>query len=98
MAGPFAGSAKIAGRGDNPSAEMVHPDAVDHNTGGERIVLAGNRLGKLQTAAPLGEGGRTVLAKDREKAARQIPSDLPNRRRDRKPASKAAVPGRSVTG
>src|SRR5207253_5154411 len=55
MAGPLAGGAEIAWRGDDASAEVVHPDAVGHDTGSQRIVLAGNRLGKLQTAAPPGE-------------------------------------------
>ena len=48
--------AQVVRRADEALAEVVHPEAVDRHAGGQRVVAAGDRLGQLQPAAPLGEG------------------------------------------
>ena len=54
--GPFPVEAKITGAGHQRHAEMMHPNAVHHHPGGERILPAGDLAGHLQPAAALGEG------------------------------------------
>ena len=53
VAGGFGLHAQVVGRADEALAEMVHPDAVDHDAGGERVVLAGDGLGEFEAAAAL---------------------------------------------
>ena len=55
---PFAELAEVDWRADDPTAEMLLPDAIDHDAGRQRIVRAGDGVGEFQTAASLFESGR----------------------------------------
>ena len=46
----LAARAEVAGRGDDPPAEVVLPDAVDHDAGRQRVV----RVGRASRRAPAG--------------------------------------------
>ena len=50
-----AAGAEVAGRADDPLAEVPEPDAVDHHPRRQRVVAAGDRPGQLQPAAAVGE-------------------------------------------
>ena len=51
----LAEQAEVARRADEAEAEMVLPDAVDHDARGQRIVLVGDRVRQFQPAAALRE-------------------------------------------
>ena len=51
VAGPFAQDAEVAGGGDQPPAEVVLPDPVDHHARGQRVVGTRDRAGQLEPAA-----------------------------------------------
>ena len=53
MGGRIAAQAEVAGRGDQSSAEMPLPDAVDQHPRGQRIPRVGDRSRQLEPAAPL---------------------------------------------
>jgi hypothetical protein len=49
-------AARPVARGANDAgAEIVHPDPVDEDPGGQRIVAAGDGLGQLEAAAAVAE-------------------------------------------
>ena len=48
-----AKAAEIVGGGDDAAAEDMVPEAVDDNAGGERVVGAGDAVGKFEAAAVL---------------------------------------------
>src|SRR5436190_21204409 len=56
MGWSFATGAEIAGGADEAEAEVILPDAVDHDARGEGVVFAGDGFGKFQTAAAIFEG------------------------------------------
>ena len=49
----IAADAEVAGRADERRIEVVHPEAVDDDAGGERVVIGDDRLGQFQPAAAL---------------------------------------------
>ena len=51
VARPFAEFAEVARRADDAFAEMVLPDAVDHDAGRQRVVRPRQPFGQLQAAA-----------------------------------------------
>ena len=51
----FAARAEIARRAHEARAEMMQPDAIDHDAGGEWIVFAGDGIGQVQSSAAMGE-------------------------------------------
>ena len=65
MRGRAAASAEVAGRRDQRLAEMVHPDAVDDDPAGERIVGRGDRPGEIEPAAAVGKRQRWSPARTR---------------------------------
>ena len=52
MAGRVAAQSEVAGRGDQPLAEVPQPGPVDQDPGGQRILGVGDRLGHFEPAAP----------------------------------------------
>src|SRR3954462_10190119 len=67
VAGPLAHCPEVAGGGDEASAEVTLPDAVDQDPGGEGIVGAGDRASQLESATPLAKWRRASLRReDRE--------------------------------
>src|SRR6185503_16964719 len=55
---------------DEPIAEVMRPESVDHHAGGKRVALAGNRLGELEPAAADGEGLAVLAADDLKELVR----------------------------
>ena len=55
MSWPLSTFAEIIGSADQALAEMMLPDPVDHDAGGQRIVGARQPVGQLQPAAALGD-------------------------------------------
>ena len=68
MGGPVAHTTEIRGRADDAFAEMMLPDAVDDDAGGERVI--DDRVRQLGAAGALFIGFRLALAKGLEEAAR----------------------------
>ena len=71
----------LAGRGADPEVarglderltEEMHPDAIDHHAGGQRVGRTGDGIGEVESSAALGEFlGRTV-GEDREILPRHL--------------------------
>ena len=66
---------EIAGRADDAAAKMVLPDAIDHDTRGQRVLGRGDPVGQLATASTglglLGRSGdRNVAAAEQARKAR----------------------------
>ena len=61
MRGRIGAGAEIARSRDESGSEMLRPDPVDDDAGGEGICRIGDRLGELETPAPDREG-RAILA------------------------------------
>ena len=57
MAGRLTLAAEVAGRADDPLAEVVLPEPVDHHAGGHRVVGLGDPARQLEPAAPLDDPG-----------------------------------------
>ncbi len=55
MAGRVAAHAEVAGRRDQPLAEMPLPHAVDQHAGRQRVLGVGDGPGQIEPAAPFGE-------------------------------------------
>src|SRR4051812_27533401 len=68
MARPIAVESEIAGRLDEPTAEMMLPDAIDHDACGKMWRIAEQRRGELAAAASLAEG--LALREDTQEAPR----------------------------
>src|SRR5262245_59463714 len=68
----LAARAEVAGRADEALAEVVQPDTVDHHARGERVVLARDGAGELQSAGAVLEGLALLGRKDREELARDL--------------------------
>ena len=51
MRGPLAACPEVVARGHEPPAEMVLPDAIDHDPRGERILGTGDPARQLEPAA-----------------------------------------------
>ena len=62
MRGRVAPQAEVAGRGDQPLAEVPVPDAVDHHPGRQRVLGSAIACGQLEPAAAFLESG---AARDR---------------------------------
>ena len=62
--------AEVIRRGDKALAEVLKPDAVHGDTGGQRVVLARNGLRQLQATAALGVGLAGTGREDIEELAR----------------------------
>ncbi len=56
MRGRIGPRPEIARRRDEAGPEMMRPDAVDDDAGGQRIRGIGNRPGELETSAAVREG------------------------------------------
>lgn len=67
--GPFAGRAEVIGRGDEPAAKMLLPDAVDDHARVEGIARAGESPGE-RAAAIVGEGAVVDGCEQLREAAR----------------------------
>src|SRR3982751_3850601 len=55
MRGRVASEAEVAGRADDRSAEMVHPDSVDQHASRQWIFGRGDRTRQFQSAGAFGE-------------------------------------------
>ena len=62
--------AEVVGRADEAVAEMVLPDAIDHDAGGQRIGRARDGVGELEPAAAVAEARAILAGQDFEEAAR----------------------------
>ena len=76
MRGLLAADAEIARRADQRSIEVVHPDAVRDNAGGQRVVRRHNGLGKFQPAGAVREWPAVVARDQAHELARH---SLPGR-------------------
>ena len=56
MRGPFAELAEVAGRADDPRAEVMLPDPVDHHAGRQRVF--GRASHRASSSRPLPVGDR----------------------------------------
>ena len=70
MGGQIAAEAEVAGGGDEAGAEVVHPDAVDEDAGGERVVGVDEGLGEFEAAGAVGKGLLVAAAEAGEGAGR----------------------------
>ena len=70
VGGRPAPGAEVVGRGDQPPAEVVLPDPVDHDPGGQGVRRVDQPAGQLQPAALLGRDalGQPLAAEDLEEA------------------------------
>ena len=64
--------AEVARGLDERLAEEVHPDAIDHHAGGQRIGRAGDGVGKVESSATLGEFLGRTFGEDGEILARDL--------------------------
>ncbi len=71
----LAAGAEVIGCADNAFAEMVLPDAIDDDTGGERVVGLGEPFGQGETAAA-GIGRNELSAEQLEISARYFISRI----------------------
>src|SRR6056297_909884 len=55
MRGRFTTSPEIAGCADQTRSELMLPNAIDDDPGGQRVFWAGDRLGQFQSAAAASE-------------------------------------------
>ena len=69
MARSFGAQAKVAGGLDQAGAEVVLPDAVDHDAGGERVIGRGDGSGQFEAAVALLERTAVGTGQHFEKAA-----------------------------
>src|SRR4051794_34922184 len=69
MTGQLGLHTEVVDGSDEAFAEMMHPEAVDGDAGRERVVLAGDGLSELETAAAVGEGFAVFTGKDFEESA-----------------------------
>ena len=67
--GRGAAGAEVAGGRDQRLAEVVHPDAVDDDPAGQRVVGGGDGPGQVEPSAAVGEGRRMVAGQDAEELA-----------------------------
>lgn len=65
----FGAGAEVGGGGDEGLAEVMHPDAIDEDAGGEGVVGGGDGVGQFASAAALGERLGIALIEDAEEAA-----------------------------
>ena len=70
-----AAQAEVAGCSHQALAEVVHPDAVDHDARGQRVVLAGDGPGQFQPAAALAERLPLVAGQHLQVTPRQMDPD-----------------------
>ena len=87
-------AAEVAGRADDPLAEVVLPDPVDHHAGGHRVVGPGDPARQLQPAAPRGDRGRLPA----REGLREVPRDAARRAARSSPGCRSARPGSRDTG
>ena len=64
--------AEVARGFDERLAEEVHPDAIDHHAGGQRVGRARDGVGEVEPAAALGELLGRTLGEDGEILARDL--------------------------
>ena len=69
MAGAFAHASEVARRVYDAAAEVVQPNAVDHDPRGERIVVTCDGLGQVEPAA---SGLEWFTAENGEKPPRDL--------------------------
>ena len=69
MRGALTGGAEVVGRGDEAGAEVLLPDAVDDDAGGEGVFFAGEGLGESE-AAIVGERAGVDGGEDLRETAR----------------------------
>ena len=72
MARRLGPHAEIAGSADQPLAEMVHPDPIDPDAGGQWIARIDDRPGQFEPSAPLGERLAVGAGDDLEEPARNL--------------------------
>src|SRR6185436_17086100 len=68
----LAASAKITGGCHQPLTEMMLPNAIDHNTRGERVFRRGQPVRKFQTATANIRWSHVVGKSRMERLAKQI--------------------------
>ena len=71
MRGLLGHIAEVIGRRNDPSAEVVHPHAIDEHAGGQRIGATSNRHSELTAAATIEEGLAIRAGKDFEELPRR---------------------------
>ena len=75
MRGPAARLSVLARRIDDAGSEMMHPDAVDHDSCGQGILGIGDGFRELQPSAALRKGLRLALAQDGDEACSGEPAE-----------------------
>jgi hypothetical protein len=60
VGGKIASGTEVIDRAHQALAEQVHPDAVDDDAGGERVLRMGDPLGKLEATALVGGDAGSV--------------------------------------
>src|SRR5262245_21443518 len=68
----FTARAEIVRRLHDPFAEMILPDAVDHDASGQRIIRVGDPTGEEFAPAPAMIFRNILPAENRQKAARDF--------------------------
>ena len=71
MRGLLGHIAEVIGRRNDPSAEVVHPHAIDEHAGGQRISAAGDRHSEFPAAATIEEGLAIRAGEDFEELPRR---------------------------
>src|SRR5262245_10446838 len=74
---PLAPRAEVVAGGDEPGAEVVLPDSVDHHPRSERVLRRGNPAGQLQASTAGGlQWGVALAGEDLQEAARGDPAEI----------------------
>src|SRR5438105_8471044 len=71
MARRLGAQAEVARRGDQASAEVMQPHAVDEHARCQRVVLIRNGASEFESAAAVFEQFRLVVGEDAEELARR---------------------------
>ena len=75
MRRPLAEGAEVGRRADDPAAEVVLPDPVDHHPRRQRVVRVGDPVGQFQPAAPGRVGRERLPAEHGEEPPRHFRPD-----------------------